>query len=65
MKKNATEFLPAFTKPELIFHEKRLFKACNWVENHRNEIHSSISFIETVELYVFGIDVTQLKQRTK
>jgi len=30
---------------------------------HRNEIHPSISFIEAIELYDMGIDVTQLKPK--
>lgn len=53
--------LPEILKPELRGLERRLDKSCKWVEENRNEIHPSISFIQAVELYDMGIDVTQLK----
>ena len=56
--------LPEILKPELRGLERRLDKSCKWVEEHRNEIHPSISFIEAIELYDMGIDVTQLKNKT-
>ena len=59
MKKNKWD-LPELFRPELINLEKRINKACLWVEKHRTEIHPSISFIQSVELYDMGIDVTQL-----
>lgn len=52
-------------KPELIFREKRLDKAIKWVEENRKSIHPSISFIEAIELYDFGIDVTQLLKNSQ
>jgi hypothetical protein len=60
MKKNSCD-LPEILKPEFIHLEKRLNKSCKWVEEHRYEIHHSISFIQAVELHDFGIDITQLK----
>lgn len=53
--------LPQILKPELRGLERRLDKSCKWVEENRNEIHPSISFIQAVELFDMGIDVTQLK----
>ena len=53
---NITESL----NQELLMLEKRLDKSIKWVEEHKNEIHPSISFIQSVELYDMGIDVTQI-----
>lgn len=53
--------LPEILKPELRGLEKRLDKAYEWVEKHRNEIHPSISSIQAMQIYDMGIDVTQLK----
>lgn len=47
-------------KPEFRFKENRLDKSYKWVEQHRDEIHPSISFIQAVELYDMGIDPTQI-----
>ena len=55
--------LPEILKPELIHLENRLDKSCKWVEEHRNEIHPSISFIQAMGLYDMGVDVTQLKPK--
>ena len=46
---------------EFYLLDKRMEKSCNWVEKNKNNIHSSISFIEAVTFYDLGIDVTQLK----
>jgi hypothetical protein len=46
---------------EFCFLDKRIEKSCNWVEKNKNNIHSCISFIQAIELYDFGIDVTRLK----
>lgn len=62
MKKAKWE-LPEILKPEIIHHEKKLNKAFEWVEKNKAEIHPSISFIQSVELYNMGIDVTQLKPK--
>ena len=58
--KNKTWDISEILKPELLNLEKRLDKSIKWVEEHKNEIHPSISFIQSVELYDMGIDVTQL-----
>jgi hypothetical protein len=59
--KNKNEWkLPEILKSEFIFLEKRLDKSIKWVEENRNEIHPSISFIQSVEFYDMGVDVTQL-----
>jgi len=55
--------LPEILKPELRGLERRLDKSFKWVEEHRNEIHPSISFIQAIEVYDMGIDVTQLKPK--
>jgi len=56
--------LPEILIPELTNLEKRLNKSIKWVEEHKNEIHPSISFIQSVELYDMGVDVTQLKPKS-
>lgn len=57
--------LPKILNPELIGLDRRIDKSCKWVEEHRDEIHPSISFIQAVELFDFGIDVTQIKPKQK
>jgi len=57
--------LPEFLTSELKFKETRIEKAINWVEKHREDIHPSISFIQSVELYDFGLDVTQIVPKNK
>lgn len=52
-------------KPELRGLERRLDKSCKWVEEHKNEIHPSISFIQAIELYDMGIDVTMTMLQDK
>jgi len=52
--------LPKILELEFINLEKRLDRSCEWVEKHKTEIHPSISFIQAIELYGMGIDVTQL-----
>jgi hypothetical protein len=63
--KNKSWDIPEILKPELLNLEKRLDKSIKWVEEHKNEIHPSISFIQSVELYDMGIDVTQLTPKQK
>jgi hypothetical protein len=65
--KNKTWDIPEILKPgwELLNLEKRLDKSIKWVEEHKNEIHPSISFIQSIELYDMGIDVTQLNPKQK
>ena len=63
--KKETNYLPELLKPELINLEKRLNKSIDWVERNRNQIHPSISLIQSVELYDMGIDVTQLNPKQK
>ncbi len=53
--------LPHILIPELNYMEKRINKACDWVEANREDIHPDISFINAVQLYDFGINVTQIK----
>jgi len=61
MRKTKNCEFPEILKPEFKFLEKRLDKSIKFVEKHIDEIHQSISFIQAVELYDMGIDVTQLK----
>ena len=61
--KNKTWDIPEILKPELLNLGKRLDKSIKWVEEHKNEIDPSISFIQSVELYDMGIDVTQLNPK--
>lgn len=62
--KNKKLRLPEFLTPELKGLERRLDRACKWVEENREKIHPSISFIQAIELYDFGIDVTQIDPTT-
>ena len=55
--------LPEILKPEFRGLERRLNKSCKWVKEYKNEIHPSISFIQAIELYDMGIDVTQVKPK--
>ena len=61
--KNKPWDMPELLKPELLYLEKRLDKSIKWVEKNKNKIDPSISFIESIELYDFEIDVTQLKPK--
>jgi hypothetical protein len=56
--------LPQILTPEFGLLEKRLDKSIKWVEENKTKIHPSISFIQSVELYNMGIDVTQLNSET-
>jgi len=53
--------MPEILEPEFRFLDKRLDKAVKWVEENRKDIHPSISFIQAIEIYDMGIDVTQIK----
>jgi len=61
--RRATWKLPEMLNPEFRFLEKRLDKSIEWVNKHRDEIHPSISFIQAIEIYDMGIDVTQIKPK--
>jgi len=55
--------LPEILIPELSNLDKRLMEAASWVEENRNNIHSSISFCDAIRYYDMGIDVTQIKPK--
>ena len=57
--------IPEFLRTELEMLETRMDKAVKFVEKHKDEIHPSISFIQAIELYDMGLDVTQLKPKNE
>jgi len=57
----STWSLPKILISELKNVDHRLDKAIKIYEKNKNKIHPSISYIQAIELFDFGIDVTQLK----
>ncbi len=62
---NKNWYISELLEPEFLNLNKRMDKVIKWVEEHKSEINLSISFIQAVELYDMGLDVTQLISKQK